>query len=72
MIFDLSGVAKDLACKILGSQWTLKIWKDEDDIWGCYLRCRELPHLNIGNSFVEGTEKKLKHPMFGGTCKVKD
>ena len=64
------GVSKDVAKRLLGSHWTMKIWKDEE-IWGCYLRCRDMPHLNLWNSFVEGEEKRIEHALLGGFCKVK-
>jgi hypothetical protein len=64
------GVSKDVCSRIMGSQWTLKVWNDKD-IWGLYLRCREIPRLNLWNSFVDGVEKRMDHPLFGGSCKVR-
>lgn len=54
----------------MGSHWTLKVWKDAH-IWGFYLTCRELPHLNILETFLDGVEKAVDHPMFGGKAKVR-
>ena len=47
----------------------MKIWRD-DEIWGIYLKCRELPQLNLWNSFVIGEEKRLTHELLGGAAKV--
>lgn len=63
------GVSKDVASKVLGTQWTLKVWKHED-IWGCYLRCHELPHLNLWQGFALGDEKEVELPILGGMVKV--
>ena len=68
--FSISGVSKDVASKVLGTQWTLKVWKHED-IWGCYLRCHELPHLNLWQGFALGDEKEVELPILGGMVKVK-
>ena len=63
------GTPKDVAEKMMGSHWTLKVWKDAN-IWGFYLTCRELPLLNILETFLDGIEKEVDHPMFGGKAKV--
>ena len=63
------GIPKDVAEKMMGSHWTLKVWKDAH-IWGFYLTCRELPHLNILETFQDGVEKNVEHPMFCGKAKV--
>jgi len=63
------GVSKDVARNLLGSLWTLKIWKD-DDIYGCYLKCRELPYFNIWDSFVVGETKKVNLHLLGGSAKL--
>ena len=47
------------------------MWK-EGDVWGIYLKCREIPALNVWNSFVVGVEKQMSYPMFGGSCKVNE
>lgn len=48
----------------------MKVWKDED-IWGIYLRCHELPHLNLWQGFALGDEEKLEMPILGGMVKVR-
>jgi hypothetical protein len=63
------GVPKDICSKILGSQWVMKVWKD-DEIYGCYLKCRELPHLNLWEGFALGDEKRVTLDILGGKAKV--
>ena len=58
-----------MAAKMIGTNWTMKIWSDYQ-IWGSYLTCRELTGLNILVTFLEGVEKAVDHPMFGGKAKV--
>ena len=48
----------------------MKVWKDED-IWGIYLRCHELPHLNLWQGFALGDEEKLEMPILGGMVMVR-
>ena len=59
-----------MAKKLLGSHWTMRIWRD-GDIWGASFMCREYPHLNTLDTMTEGVEKTVKHYMFGGRAKVR-
>jgi hypothetical protein len=36
---------------MLGTHWAIKIWKDAD-FWGFYLTCREMPNLNLLDTFL--------------------
>ena len=58
------GVPRDLAHQMLGSYWTLKIYKD-GELWGFYLKCLQIPSLNIWISFAEGEEQCIEHEIFG-------
>ena len=59
-----------MANKLLGSHWTMRIWRD-GDIFGASFMCREYPHLNTLDTMTEGVEKTVKHYMFGGRAKVR-
>ena len=58
------GVSKDLSHQVLGSRWTLKIYK-EDELWGVYLKCWHIPSLNMWTSFAVGEEKCMDHEVLG-------
>lgn len=55
--------------KLVGSHWTMKVWKD-GNLWGGHMTCRENPAYNCLETFVDGVEKTVDHPLFGGKAKV--
>ena len=55
---------------MVGSHWTMTLWKEGEEGWGVHFVCRELPQLNYVESGVVGVEKIVENPTFGGKTKV--
>ena len=59
-----------MAMKMLQTNWTMKLWMDEEDRIGCYFRCPELPHLTVLEVMQEGVWQNVQHPLLGGKARV--
>jgi hypothetical protein len=46
------------------------MWQD-GELWGIHVTCQELPIMNVMDSFKEGVEKMIPHPLVGGKATVK-
>jgi hypothetical protein len=47
----------------------MKVWND-GNLWGGQVTCAEYPEFNCVESFPDGVEKVVDHPLFGGKAKV--
>lgn len=63
---SIPGVPKDVVYKLSGSHWTMRIWRESSTSWGSQLSCLEHPEMNSLEILVEGVEKFIDHPLFGG------
>jgi len=63
------GFSKDDVGKLADSHWTMKVWND-GNLWGGQVTCAEYPEFNCVESFPDGVEKVVDHPLFGGKAKI--
>ena len=64
-----AGADKDDFDKVVGTHWSMKVWKDGQS-WGSHISCKELPDMDCLETFTEGEEKSVDHALFGGKGKV--
>ena len=63
-----AGADKDDFDKVVGTHWSMKVWKDGQS-WGSHISCKELPDMDCLETFTEGEEKSVDHALFGGKGK---
>lgn len=63
------GFPEEECKKIVGSHWKMRVEK-VDGKWVGAICCEEMPEMNNIDSFSEGVEKCMDHPLFGGKAKM--
>ncbi len=53
-----------------GTHWKCRLERTKDERWIMQMCCEECPDMNMFDSFKEGVEKEVDHPLFGGKAKV--
>ncbi len=53
-----------------GTHWKMRLEKC-DDRWVGMICCEECSEMNNLDSFTEGVDKEIDHPLFGGKATVR-